>query len=188
MRAVKTGNVPDELHTPPAFRASISATACRPKYPVQTKECLATYIPIGGMNTFTLIDLGSDCDAVSPNFARIAKLDIVELDKPIPLELGCKGSKSKITHGVYAQTGMGARPKLTRRYFDVANIVHYDALVGMPFCADHGLIIDVKNRSISLPNGEVIQAAPEGARTGAYNKWAKKEPTAPKGARSSFRT
>jgi hypothetical protein len=169
MRAMRRSSAEEEKFV--TFRSSLSRAEKRLSYPVEMRECLAGYITIDGMRAWTLFDLGSDCDAISPAFVQIAKIKTFELPKPIALELGCKGSKSKITHGTNVIAEIG--PILITWYFDVANIVHYNAIVGMPFCSCFGLTIDVKARKVYLSDGSVVPTSLEGGRTGRGDKFAK---------------
>jgi hypothetical protein len=173
MRAIKS--TPAEDSTKPlAFRSSMTRAEKRPTYPPSMRECLAAYICINGLDAWTLFDLGSDCDAISPSFAQIARVKYFELARPVSLELGCKGSKSKITHGAKICAAIGNAS--AEWYFDIANIVHYDAIVGMPFCSKYGLTIDVPNRTIQLADGTLINTSLEGGRTGGGDKFTKPKP------------
>ncbi|EIN05665.1 hypothetical protein PUNSTDRAFT_137160 [Punctularia strigosozonata HHB-11173 SS5] len=173
---------------PPEAREAIRSAlhredgAHRPKYPREWTELLAAYVQINGVKAWTLFDLGSNTDAVSTEFAQICNLDVFELENPVTLKLGCKGSKSKITHGGHCRTALGTIN--TRWYFDVANIAHYDAVVGLPFCAKHGITIMPDKRTIRLPDGLDIPAELEGGRIGGNDKWARPNPAKP---RASFR-
>jgi hypothetical protein len=169
MRAMKSA--PNSIEKEMSFRSSLSRTEKRPAYPPEMRECLAGYVNINGMKAWTLFDLGSDCDAISPAFAQVAKIDTFELTKPVSLELGCKGSKSKITHGATVATSVGSHT--ADWYFDIANIAHYDAIVGMPFCSRVGLVINVKSRKVMLADGSEIPTSLEGGRTGGGYKFAK---------------
>ena len=60
-----------------------------------------------------------------------AKLAAFTLESQLALQLGCVGSRSKITHGTHAPVRIS---NVTRdMYFDVANINQYDCILGLPF-------------------------------------------------------
>jgi hypothetical protein len=128
-------------------------------------------VNINGVDAFTLFDTGSTVNAISPALADNSNADLFELAKPVRLGLGCKGSKSKINVGAKVRTKLG--PINTMWYFDVANIDFYDAIVGMPFCAKHGVVIDPANRMV-IVNGNKIAAMKEGSRTGGGDKYGRK--------------
>jgi hypothetical protein len=58
--------------------------------------CLTAYVEINGVKAYALFDSGSMMDTISPDFMWIVKLSIRELDKPVTLQLGCSGSRSKV--------------------------------------------------------------------------------------------
>jgi hypothetical protein len=53
------------------------------------------------------------------------------LEQPIALQLACIGSRSTINYGTNTTIKFGH--KLYNKYFDVANIKHYDVVIGTPF-------------------------------------------------------
>jgi len=54
---------------------------------------------INGLEAVVMFDMGSTSEAVSPEFARVGNMKIHSLDEPMGIQLGCKGSKSKIIFG-----------------------------------------------------------------------------------------
>jgi hypothetical protein len=135
------------------FRSGIHRLEPQKEYPAEDRDCLAAYIEIGGLRALTLFDTGANLDAVSPAFAENCESELVELVQPVRLDLGCKGSKSKINYATWANTKVG--PVDCVWWFDVRNIARYDAVVGMPFCKQNGVVIDVPNWKITV-QGEVI--------------------------------
>jgi hypothetical protein len=176
MRAMQLTDAPAGNDKVISHCSHLSRMETRPVYPAKMRECLAAYIDIHGTCAWTLFDLGSDCNAISPSFAQIAGVPAVKLKNPVALELGCKGSKSRITHGTTVQTTLGTTSK--DWYFDIANIAHYDAIVGMPFCTQFGLMIDIKGRAITLADGSQLKISLEGGRAGGSDKFAKTKPKA----------
>ncbi|KAF9025732.1 hypothetical protein BDZ89DRAFT_896860, partial [Hymenopellis radicata] len=109
-------------------------------------------IEVNGVLAFTLFDSGSTSDSFSPDFARIAKLKIFELTKPIPLQLGTKGSRSKITHGTYTPFLYGnERVSISGTdYFDITNVDRYDLVVGTVFMRKHGIALDFEHDTVRI--------------------------------------
>ncbi|KAK0436076.1 uncharacterized protein EV420DRAFT_1673672 [Desarmillaria tabescens] len=119
---------PTKIHAP--------RTASRPKRTAAENRCLAALVTINGCEAFTLFDSGSTADAISPDFARLAKLNIFQLTKPITLQLGTKGSCSQISHGCNASYKFGNAHAFIsgdNYYFDIANVDRYDAVLGTVF-------------------------------------------------------
>ena len=57
-----------------------------------------------GVKAYTLFESGSTTDAMSPEFAKVAKMPLYTLERPMTLKLGCVGSKSKINFGTVLDT------------------------------------------------------------------------------------
>ncbi|KAI0258692.1 hypothetical protein BC834DRAFT_788099, partial [Gloeopeniophorella convolvens] len=77
-------------------------------------------------------------------------LEPFELEKPLTLQLGCVGSKSKINHGVNTRIHAAGRDVTT--YLDIINIDHYDVILGTPFMAQNGVVLDFERREIRIGN------------------------------------
>ncbi|SJL18540.1 uncharacterized protein ARMOST_22134 [Armillaria ostoyae] len=73
---------PTKIHAP--------RTASRPRRTTAENRCLAALVTINGHEAFTLFDSGSTANAISPDFARLAKLNIFQLTKPITFNLELK--------------------------------------------------------------------------------------------------
>ena len=86
--------------------------------PLREHRCLTAFIEIGGVKALTLFDSGGSIDAMSPEFARVASLKTFELENPVPLQLGCVGSRSVINFGVKTRMTLGNRSEDV--YFDFA--------------------------------------------------------------------
>jgi len=82
-----------------------------------------------------MVDTGSTTNFISPAFVTIAKLATFALESQLPLQLGCVGSRSTITHGVHVLVCLGHVSCDT--YFNVANIDRYDCIIGLPFLRLH---------------------------------------------------
>ena len=94
---------------------------------------------------------------LSPNFIRVAKIDL--LDKPIGIQLAVTGSKSVINYG--ANATIKYKGKESKEYFDIINIDYYDAILGTPFLRKHKVIIDFMNNCLRLKDKIVHNQANE---------------------------
>ncbi|KAF9254710.1 hypothetical protein L218DRAFT_878933, partial [Marasmius fiardii PR-910] len=124
----------------------------RPKRTVEENRCLSAFIEINGLKAFVLFDSGSTADAISPDFARASKLRVFQLENPVTLQLGTKGSCSKINHGCISsyKLGTGSRAVHSKSYFDIANVDRYDAVVGTVFMRKHGISLNFEDDSIRV--------------------------------------
>ena len=65
------------------------------------------------------------------------------LEKPIALQLACISSCSMINYGTHMTIKIGR--KVVKEYFDIANVEHYNALLGTPFLRKMGIILDFRS-------------------------------------------
>ena len=77
---------------------------------------------------------------ISPDYVWAMGIPIFKLEHPVRLQLTCVGSKSMINYGAKSSTVFGN--KNIEEYFDVANINHYDVMLGMPFLRWLGITLD----------------------------------------------
>ena len=104
-------------------------TIARPKHVNGEDQCLAAYITINEIRAYTLFDSGSTTDAVSPDLARVAELSLLALGKPVTLQLGCSGSRSKVNFATTTMINFELVHVLT--FLDIANLDKYDCILGV---------------------------------------------------------
>ena len=131
----------------------------RPKRPKMTTKPIVTEVTINGLKAITLFDTGSTTDAVSPEFARVANMKIFALEDPVPLHLGCRGSRSKIVYGSQARVQVGSLD--ATHYLDIVNIDRYDAIIGIGFMREYGIVVDPAANRVVI-NGTPVPALSEG--------------------------
>ena len=77
---------------------------------------------------------------ISHNYVQAMGIPIFKLEHPVGLQLTCMGNKSTINYG--AKSSIVLRNKHVKEYFNVANIDHYDVILGMPFLWWLGITLD----------------------------------------------
>jgi hypothetical protein len=142
-RATALKNVREENPS----RSTLRYKDGRPQRSKREEACMAGWITINGTDAFTLFDSGSTADSISPDFARVMDLRTFKLDKQIPLQLGCVGSRGSINYGVKPTIRVHDEPP-REYYFDIVNIDRYDCIAGVPFMRTFELTLDFKNNSI----------------------------------------
>ena len=76
-------------------------------------------------------------------------------EQPIALQLAaCIGSQSMINYGTHATIKIGC--KIVEEYSDIANIEHYDTILGTLFLRKIGIILDFRSPGIIWIGNEVI--------------------------------
>ena len=161
------------------YRSAITPKEVRPE---REFKCMTTYVELNGLQGLALLDSGSSVDCVSPEFARIAKLKVAPLAKPVGLQLGCVGSRSTINFGI--RTDVTIAQQTEKVYLDVVNIDHYDLILGVPFLQQFGIALDFKDETIrvnerKIPSLQVVKVDPKArtrrAPTGTSAKYQWKE-------------
>jgi len=118
------------------------------------RRCMAALVKVNGLEAYALLDTGSTTISVMHNFAQVAKLKIMQLENPVPLQLGTVGSRSMINFRAWTQLELGPA-RGDDAYLDVVNIDRYDMIVGTPFMRKHGLVLDFEKDTLTM-QGEVI--------------------------------
>lgn len=108
---------------------------------------------VNGTMALTCIDTGSTVDAITPEMVQVSKMQTFKLANPLPLQLACRGSRSKLQYGVNAL--IKADTHSAHEFLDVVNLDRYDCVLGIPFLRKHGAIVNLKENWISI-NGVVI--------------------------------
>ncbi|KAF5377165.1 hypothetical protein D9615_006318 [Tricholomella constricta] len=122
----------------------------RPVVLIKDKECLVTYINVGGHQAWTLWDSGSTTTGLTPSFAQVADIRVFPLEDPLILQLGTKGSRATVNFGTTVETALpGFKGKM---YMDLANFDRYDVIIGTPFMRANKVVLDF-NRDEVIVNG-----------------------------------
>jgi len=96
---------------------------------------IVVIVKIDGHPCQALIDSGSMGDFVSTTLVQQLKLKKTELATPLPLQMACQGSRSRINHSV--TTKFEYQKISGNRQFDVANLHGHDIILGTPFLFQH---------------------------------------------------
>ena len=79
---------------------------------------------------------------------------IFALEQPIALQLACISIRSMINYGTHATIKIGH--KIVKEYFDIANVEHYDTILGTPFLRKMWIVLDFRSPGIIQIGNEVI--------------------------------
>ena len=85
----------------------------------------------------------------------IALADRIDLEEQMGLQLGAKGSRTRINHGAKVDLRVG--PVRESYYFDVVDIDRYDLILGTPFFSRHKVVLNFDERTISI-DGTLVPA------------------------------
>ena len=112
----------------------------RPIWSHEQNQTLSGFWEINGTRAHCLLDSGCEGVMISPNYAWATGIKTFKLEQPIGLQLACVGSKSMIDYGAKSTILFGN--KLVKEYFNVANINHYNVILGTPFLWQLSITLD----------------------------------------------
>lgn len=142
----------------PTVRKSRTTRVRPPAQPDQVRPLVAR-MNLNGLVAIVLFDSGSTSDAISPDFARVANLKVFALTEPVPIQLGCRGSRSKIIYGTNCPVQYEGVDQ--RHYFDIVNVDRFDAIIGIGFMRQFGITLDPGANQI-LIRGKAVPTLSEG--------------------------
>jgi hypothetical protein len=134
------------MHSKDAMKTLIEGS--RPRLLPEMRRCATIQTQINGCKAYIMLDTGSTGNFISPAFAKVTGMKVFPLDQQITLQLGCIGSRSKVTHGGNCHIDIGS--KTSEMYFDVANIDRYDCILGIPFLRERKAILDFADQKIQI--------------------------------------
>jgi len=97
-------------------------------------------VKINGQEAIVLLDSGCTMEAISLEMEQIVGLKVHQLTEQIPIQLGTKGSKSQINHGMKACIKIGT----------VDNYHYFDVIIGMVFMKQHRIMLDFKKDQVRM--------------------------------------
>ena len=103
----------------------------RPTWLPLDNHTLTGYWEINGVKVYCLSDRGSEGVLLSLELTRATGIKTFALEKPIALQLACISSRLMINYGTHATIKIGR--KVVEEYFNIANVEHYDTILGTPF-------------------------------------------------------
>ena len=106
------------------------------------------------MKAHCLLDSGSEGILLSPEFTRATGIKTFALEKLIALQLACISSRSTINYRTHVTIKIGH--KVVEEYFDIANIEHYNMILGTPFLRKMGIVLDFRSPCMAWIGNEVI--------------------------------
>lgn len=149
----------------------------RPTRGSNQNRCLCAMVEINGVDSFALFDSGSTADALSPDFARIAHTEVFQLENPVTLQLGTKGSRSRISYGCYVpyrlHGGKDHGDVSGKDYMDIANVDRYDVVLGTVFMRKHGIALDFENNTIRVKGKKIPTLTEEEEHSELARRYAK---------------
>ena len=106
------------------------------------------------MKAHCLLDSRSKGVLLSLEFMQATGIKTFALEKPIALQLACISSQSMINYGTHVTIKLGH--KVVKKYFNIANVEHYNTILGTPFLRKMGIVLDFRRPGMAWIGNEVI--------------------------------
>ena len=107
-----------------------------------------------------LMDDGATGDFISSSFVK--KLQVTPVSAPSrQIKLAIKNNSTPAQCNMGITVPIALSSLVENRYFDIADLDHYDVILGMPWHEDHNPVINWKEKTVSvgLEDGQDIQVA-----------------------------
>lgn len=143
--------------------STITRTAVVPKdFKRVIPEPIVVVIHINGQPTRALIDSGSLAEFMSTKLAHQLDVKPFELEKPLPVQLAVQGSRTKINYGCNVHVAYQSISET--QYFDIANLLSYDLILGTPFLYQHKVTLGFNPTSVLVDSPDVLPMRGKGIR------------------------
>ena len=127
----------------------------RPTWLHPDNRTLTGYWEINGVKVHCLLlDSRSEGGLLSLEFTQAMGIKMFALEKPIALQLACIGSQSMINYRTHVTIKLGH--KVVEEYFDIANVEHYNMILGTPFLRKMGIVLDFRSPGMAWIGNKVI--------------------------------
>ncbi|KAI1782615.1 hypothetical protein LXA43DRAFT_1068480 [Ganoderma leucocontextum] len=127
------------LYDPQVTR--LTAAWDQPVRDVKMMQPITIEVKLNGVPCYVLVDTGRNTNSFRPITARIVNADRIDLKEQVQLQLGTKRSRTKINYGTRVNVHVG--PINESVYFDIVDIDHYDAILGMPFLTKYSAVVNL---------------------------------------------
>lgn len=117
-------------------------------------EPAVVVVQVNGQPARALLDSGSLADFISAKLVHQLNIKPFELQKQIPVHLAVQGSRAKISTGCTVEIGYQSIRE--ERYFDVANLLNYDLVLGTPFLFQHRVSLGFNPTTIVVGSNKAL--------------------------------
>src|SRR6266705_1299691 len=134
----------------PIFNAKLHMSRNAGKHPMNrmpsAKRMLTAHVKIAGVKAYMLFDSGAETDAISLDYIWAVHIPILQLENPVLLQMGTKGTCSQIIYGTNVDVEINSH--VQKHYFDVVNIDKYDVILGAPWLNENKALLDFESHVV----------------------------------------
>src|SRR6266705_2799596 len=131
----------------PIFDVKLHVSRNAGKHPVNrmpsAKRTLTAHVKIAGIKAYVLFNSRAETDAISPDYIQAVHIPILQLENPVLLQMGTKGTRSQIIYRMNVDVEINGH--IQTHYFDVVNIDKYDVILGAPWLNENKALLDFES-------------------------------------------
>src|SRR6266571_4780825 len=131
----------------PFFDAKLHVSRNAGKHPTNrppsAKRTLTAHIKIAGVKAYMLFNSRAGNDAISLDYIWAVHIPILQLENPVLLQMGTKGTHSQIIYGTNMDIEINGH--IQTHYFDVVNIDKYNVILGAPWLNENKALLDFES-------------------------------------------
>jgi hypothetical protein len=115
---------------------------------VQIGRCPTAILKVNGVEAFVCFNLGSELNAISPDFVQAIGIKPIAKDTSVKIRLTMKGSTSMTLYEVEVNLNLG---DVTMDHpLKILNLDRWDMILGSYFCECYNVHIDYENKTIKI--------------------------------------
>ncbi len=134
----------------PIFNAKLCVSRNTGKHPANrmpsAKRMLTAHVKIAGVKAYVLFDSRAETDAISLDYIQAVHIPILQLENPVLLQMGTKGTHSQIIYGTNMDVKINGH--IQTHYFDVVNINKYNVILGAPWLNENKAVLDFESHVV----------------------------------------
>src|SRR6266700_2447454 len=124
-----------------------------------------------------LFDSGAETDASSPDYIQAVHNPILQLENPVLLQMGTKGTHSQIIYGMNMNVEINGH--VQTHYFDVVNVNKYNVILGAPWLNENKALLDFESYIVKTRGKGSIKTLTfhedQATKSHGWKTWAKSQ-------------
>src|SRR6266704_6482192 len=139
------------------------------------KRTLTAHVKIAGVKAYMLFDSRAETDAISPDYIWAVHIPILQLENPVLLQMGTKGTRSQIIYGMNVDIEINGH--VQTHYFNVVNIDKYEVILEAPWLNENKALLDFESHVVKTRGKGSIKTLTfdedQATKSHGWKTWAK---------------